>query len=247
MAKSIYLLDKALEDTSNRRERSRSPWCKWQSFEARAAQVTPSFGVMEAENWIIWPSQWAIGEPPVFEVQEEPIEPLVLQPESEQRKLYWYLFTTVPPGVTSLILGNFTVGCQALFPVLFFSRQSSLPPAVERRLAELRRLPEAWDSYGARRVSAEAIEKVKSILLRSCAIGGFGFCQQSFIAPSANGGLAVEWDLPSGKELVLEIPPEGEPIAFLFADPTRVGGEKEKEGSIRQTEDLDEILLKIIG
>lgn len=127
----------------------------------------------------------------------------------------------------------------------FVSGEKGLPPAVERRLAELGQLPEGWDSYGAPSISGEAIQKAKSILLQICTIAGLEFCQQSFIVPSSDAGLALEWYLASGKELTFEIPPGGDPVTYLLVEPTHEDGDKETKGTIRHMEDLNYILQRV--
>lgn len=119
-----------------------------------------------------------------------------------------------------------------------------LPLALEQRLEQLRQLPEGWDSYGACRVSDKAIRKAKSVLLRASTIIGFGFLKELFISPCTDGGLEIESDLASGKELFLDIAPTGESITFLLVETTPEGEEKEKEGEIQEIEDLDKLLRR---
>jgi len=124
------------------------------------------------------------------------------------------------------------------------AKPSSLPLATEQRLEELKQLPEGWDGRGAHQVSDRAITKAKLILQRASTIIGFGFLKESFISPCTDGGLEIESDLASGKELFLDIAPTGESITFLLVETTPEGEEKEKEGEIQEIEDLDKLLRR---
>lgn len=118
---------------------------------------------------------------------------------------------------------------------------SALLPTWEQRFEQLRQLPENWDSYGASRISSNAIEKGKSILTVMTSIG---LPQQFFVAPSPDGGIQIEWELP-GKELLLEIPPTGEPVRYLLVETTPTGEELEIEGTIPEREGLEQLLQRI--
>ncbi len=114
-------------------------------------------------------------------------------------------------------------------------------PTWEQRFKQLRQLPENWDSYGAPRISDKAIEKGRSILTVLMAAG---FSQQFFVAPSPNGGIEIEWELP-GKELALEIPPTGEPITYLLVETTTTGEDHEAEEATLEMEGLEQLLQRI--
>ena len=114
-------------------------------------------------------------------------------------------------------------------------------PVWEQHFEQLRQLPENWDSYGAPRISDTAIGKGKSILISMIAAG---CSQQFFVAPSPDGGVQIEWELPR-KELVLEIPPTGEQVAYLLVETTATGEERETEETIQETEGLEQLLQRI--
>lgn len=114
-------------------------------------------------------------------------------------------------------------------------------PTWGQRFEQLRQLPQNWDSYGASRISDKAIEKGESILTVMTAAA---FDQQFFVAPSPKGGVQIEWELP-GKELILEIPPSGEPITYLLVETTSTGEEREAEETIAGTEGLKHLLERI--
>jgi len=115
-------------------------------------------------------------------------------------------------------------------------------PTWKHRFEQLMQLPTNWDSYGAPRISNKALNKGKSILTVMTYIG---FSQQFFIAPTSDGGIEIEWELP-GKELILEIPPTGKLVSYLLVEIAETGEEVETEGTISNKEGLAQ-LLKIIG
>ena len=114
-------------------------------------------------------------------------------------------------------------------------------PTWEQRFEQLRQLPENWDSYGASRISDKAIEKGKSVLTAMTAIG---FPQLFFVAPSSDSGIQIEWELHE-KELVLQIPPTGDPVTYLLVETTATGKERETEETITGTEGLEQLLQRI--
>ena len=121
-------------------------------------------------------------------------------------------------------------------------RISASVPFREQRFEQFKQLPENWDSYGALRISDEAIEKGKSILTLMPAVG---FSGEPFVAPSPSGGVQIEWDLPE-REVVLEIPPTGDPITYFSVEATANAQQREIEGTISDTEGLLELLRRIV-
>lgn len=94
------------------------------------------------------------------------------------------------------------------------------PLAVARkRINEFKSLPENWDSYGARRVSPEAISIVRE-LFRSLENNGT-LASQEFapftVAPLSDGGLQAEWRR-GGRALEIEAHPNGD-FGYLRDDP----------------------------
>jgi len=115
-------------------------------------------------------------------------------------------------------------------------------PVWEQRFEQFKQLPENWDSYGASRITDEAIEKGKSILAFMTAAG---VLKQSFVAPSPSGGIEIEW-YGAGKEVVLEIPPTGAPITYYMVETTVSGQEREIEETIPEKEGLAQLLQRIV-
>jgi hypothetical protein len=118
---------------------------------------------------------------------------------------------------------------------------SSSLPTWEKHFEQLRQLPKNWDSYGAPRISKEAIEKGKSILTVMTSIG---FPERFFVAPAPDGGIQIEWNLPR-KELILEIPRTGKPVRYLLIETTVAGEEVEIEGNVPEREGLEQLLKRI--
>lgn len=124
-------------------------------------------------------------------------------------------------------------------------KAGALPQEILDRLAHLAILPANWDSYGGSPINPKAVEKAKTILLEALAMGGEGI-PLPFIAPSPDGGLELEWTTSSGKELMLEIPPEEGPVAFLLVEPTVSGEEEETEGTLGESYTLDEVIRRLL-
>ena len=110
-------------------------------------------------------------------------------------------------------------------------KESSVRPIVRLRIShsqladrlnDLSDLRPNWDGYGAKAVSVSAIESCACLLNK---IEGFIFhTDDPFIAPMANGGLELDWEL-SGIEIMFVVPPRRTPVEFLasYAD----GSERE--------------------
>jgi hypothetical protein len=89
----------------------------------------------------------------------------------------------------------------------------------DRRLDELARLPENWDSYGGARPSTASIVAARSLLLALYARGGVPFGREvnpSHIAPLPVGGVQLEWTGPS-MDIEVEAGPGGK-FAYLLDD-----------------------------
>ena len=118
------------------------------------------------------------------------------------------------------------------------------PQELAHRLSQIRQLPEGWDSYGARAISSLAIEVTEGILERAYGSEGLSLPLPS-VAPRSHGGIELEWDVEPGRELILEIPPTGEPATFLWVERKSGGHEEEQEGAIASPEHLHHLLRKL--
>ena len=100
------------------------------------------------------------------------------------------------------------------------------------RIEYLNRLEPGWDGYGSDPIAEAAVDSCCVILEDVAAIIQDGGVQQLFIAPLADGGLELEWDFPSGNELMIVVPPEGKPVRFLSSAIDVSGEEIETSGMI---------------
>ena len=68
---------------------------------------------------------------------------------------------------------------------------------------------------------------------------------EPFIAPTSDGGLQVEWKSSTGKELIIEVPPDEGPSGFLLIEPLPSGEEHETEGTLGQHYSLRALMLRL--
>jgi hypothetical protein len=129
----------------------------------------------------------------------------------------------------------------------------ALPQELSDRLDHLARLPQNWDSYGAVPISPNAITRARSTLRQILSVGGEDI-PLPFIAPSPNGGVELELTTASGRELMLDISPGEECVAFLLVEPTEPSDasiepgrdEKETEGTIGDLYTLKEVVRRLL-
>lgn len=202
-------------------------------------------GEEESQNWFL-EAEPSIGgsitvDWPAFKVQAP-----AAQTEWESD----IVFANVPIGVSlpagcCIVATNFVASWQGLFvqpssglPISAVDSQR-LPPVLEQRLEQFKQLPEGWDSYGSRPISPKAIDMTESILAKAISDRELGL-PLPFMVPTSKGGVGLEWKLESGKELLLEISPEGD-VSYLLVEPRPDGGEKETEVTLRNPEELEKV------
>lgn len=117
-------------------------------------------------------------------------------------------------------------------------RGVKLPESIDKRFKQLEGLKEDWDSYGARGIARMAIEKAKFILLRITARFGTELVQEVFVAPCTDGGLQLELNLESEMELLVRIPPFGNPCKLLLEGGSEEEPRIEKDIVIEGEEDM---------
>ena len=117
-------------------------------------------------------------------------------------------------------------------------------PEWIHRINQLSKLESNWDGYEADVISAVAIVKCYGILAE---VSNFPseFLQNLFIAPLADGGLEIEWEFPSGNELMIVIPPEGSPVRFLLTTLDPSSNESETPGTIPADATLDQLFSAV--
>jgi hypothetical protein len=112
------------------------------------------------------------------------------------------------------------------------------------RIRKLAKLEPDWDGYGGDPPTAEAI-KMTAMLLLAIHKLAHGLLDGPFISPSPDGGLGLEWELDSGAELVLIIPPTGTDIRYLLDEPTSSGNIIESEGVLPKNATLSDLLSRL--
>jgi len=108
-------------------------------------------------------------------------------------------------------------------------------PALDqsvRRIQALARLQENWDSYGALRIHASAVEGT----LRLVAIADSYGLPPPHIVPVADGGLQLEW-VDDDRSAEVEVRPDGS-VEFLL----QLGGQASFEGLLDRADDARAIL-----
>ena len=90
-----------------------------------------------------------------------------------------------------------------------------------RRIAELKRLPEDWDSYGSPRIQQLAVQRAVEVV----SAVAMEDVRPPQIVPVSGGGLQIEWT-SANRELEIEILPDGS-IEYLTVE-----GERTDEGPI---------------
>jgi hypothetical protein len=93
---------------------------------------------------------------------------------------------------------------------------------AQRKITELKQLPENWDSYGSRPIQQAAIEKAADLLAILSKLG----LPPAQIFPVPGGGIQFEFQ-QDRRELELEILPDGS-IEFLIV----TNGDEMREGTI---------------
>ena len=94
-------------------------------------------------------------------------------------------------------------------------------------------------------ITPEAMETTACLLLVADRLCGDSV-QKPFVAPSPDGGIAVEWESESGVELDLIIPPEGRGIRYLLDIPRPSGGFHEDEGLMPRDASLSDLLSHLL-
>ena len=123
-----------------------------------------------------------------------------------------------------------------------FVRLEKTQPEWAQRIKVLKELRHGWDGFGAAPVTKDAVRGCLQILSaiidlpHGSSIGG-----KLFIAPLPDGGLELDWDFRLENDLMILVPPEGEPVQFLQTLVNRSGEECEREGIL----DIDDNLANL--
>ena len=131
-------------------------------------------------------------------------------------------------------------------PPIVSENLDRLPDSILERLNRFATLPENWDSYGAPPISQKIIDWAVSTLREILRIGKKEI-PLPFIAPAGDGRIVMEWKTELGKELILDVPPNTEPLSFLLVEPTEDGGEIETEDVIGEDWTLEQIIKRLLA
>ena len=96
--------------------------------------------------------------------------------------------------------------------------------AIEERLQHLAGLVSGWDSYGGLSISPRAIVTTRAIIREVMATGSN--LPMPYIAPCGDGTLSVEWEMPDGNVLTIDVPLADGPVDILWVDADRVDAEE---------------------
>ena len=121
--------------------------------------------------------------------------------------------------------------------------QAANPEAVER-IRKLTNLGPDWDGYGGKTPTEQAVKATVELLLKTHRLTQ-GSLESPFIAPLPEGGLELEWELDSGAELMLVIPPTGTNIRYLLDEPTSSGDTVESEGVVPEDATLSQLVSRL--
>jgi len=120
-----------------------------------------------------------------------------------------------------------------------FARLEKAEPDLAQRVKVLKELPHGWDGFGAVPLTRDALKSCLEILNAivdlpdSSSIG-----RKLFIAPLPDGGLELDWDFQVENDLMILVPPEGEPVQFLQTLLELSGEEREREGILGTDDNL---------
>jgi len=88
--------------------------------------------------------------------------------------------------------------------------------AVLTRIAEFRHLPQGWDSYRAPQIDL-ATQAVTMRIIKLLWLSLGTALPEPFVAPCADGGILLEWELPR-REISVTIGQGGTDFEYLIAD-----------------------------
>lgn len=120
-----------------------------------------------------------------------------------------------------------------------------IPQEILDRLAYLADLPSNWDGEGGAPVTQFTVERTKT-LLRSAYSATDDVLPIPFISPTHDGMLVAEWKTESGKELILDVPPDDTSPGFLLVEPQPSGDELETTMEIGDEWPIERVIYSLI-
>ena len=119
-------------------------------------------------------------------------------------------------------------------------------PEITERLDYISTLSPDWDGYGAKVISPTAIDACVR-LLNTMDRRWYSRESDLFIAPTADGGLELEWKRVSSKELTLVIPPAGKIVQYLLTTFDRNGEAEDQEGVLSGKVEIGALLSSVMA
>ena len=126
----------------------------------------------------------------------------------------------------------------------FLELLQAASPKASERIRKLATLEPGWDGYGGEPPTEQAIETTARLLIAVYSLT-HGKLDSPFIAPSPDGGLDLEWELDSGTELMLVIPPTGTEVRYLLDKTTSSGDTLESEGILAEDGALNALVSQL--
>lgn len=140
----------------------------------------------------------------------------LIQPASQSRVSYSGDFSVITPSTV------FPTPPTYLSAITPYATASEWFVGSMKRVGELRRLPDGWDSYGSPPISNDARRRAVQLLILLDSAGA----PPPLVAPVSGGGLQIEWRV-GPRSLELEVLPDGS-TEFLRV----YGDDKMVEGSM---------------
>ena len=118
-------------------------------------------------------------------------------------------------------------------------------PKVVERIEYLAGLEPDWDGYSAKAVSRAAVKKCLR-LLNTIDRELFSEIGEPFVAPMADGGLELEWEMARKTEIMLAIQPDGKMVRYVL---TRFdqGRAEDYEGVLSERSGINEMLSSVLS
>ena len=121
-----------------------------------------------------------------------------------------------------------------------------VPSQTMRALERIRALPENWDGDGATRIAEETVSRATR-LIRQAFRASPNDLKPPSVSPAFGGMIVAEWSGPGGRELILDIPPSGEPPGFLLVEPNGEGDEIETDADLTPPWTMRDLIARLAG
>lgn len=119
-------------------------------------------------------------------------------------------------------------------------------PEVIDRIEYLANLEPDWDGYSAKAVSQVAVKKCLRLLntIDRELFSGIG---EPFVAPMADGGLELEWEMACKTEITLAIPPDGTIVRYVLTRFDQAGRAEDNEGVLSEGLGINEMFSSVLS